>query len=314
MSSGRKKKEFDMREIIRSLAIPSLFPKTVESWEALEKTIHFLEGYSFSQIEFYSPPGHDRETRRLFESAHFSSILIAVLPLKGQGFSLCSLEEEERSRAVALLKNCVERAVEIGAHSVMLNSGFIPGYMPYAKTASLSQEQLRSSCDAYVQSIGETIEYIEKQGYSIDLLLEPGDSKVQSFQLLGPTERVAETTERIRANYRRYALTMDVAHIREDGEDVMSSLKKTMPWCSHIHFCNCVMDDPGNPLYGDKHVDFDCPGACWNYDDFGKMYRNIADLYGDRDFTVTLEITCRAEDNEAWFDGVASRCQWIFKD
>jgi sugar phosphate isomerase/epimerase len=288
----------------------------MESWEALERTVRFLEGYSFSQLEFYSPPGHDRETARLFESARFSSVLIGVLALKGAGFSLCSLDGDERTRAVTLLKSCMDRAAEIGSHGVMVNSGFIPGYAPSAPAAftAPSPELLRKACDAYVRSIEEAAEYGEKRGYHVNLLLEPGDSKVQSFQLLGPTARVVETTEQIRKGTAPYALTMDVAHLREEGEDVMASLKQTLPYCDHVHLCNCVMDDPANPLYGDKHVDFDCPGACWTYEGFRDMYRNILDLYGDRDFTVTLEITCRAEDNEAWFDTVASRCSWIFKD
>ena len=224
-----------MRKITRSLAILSLFPKITESWEALERTVRFLEGYKFrfNQLEFYHPPGRDRDTARLFESAGFSSVLIAVPALKGAGFSLCSLDGEERGKAVSLLKNCMERAAEIGAHSVMLNSGFIPGYAPATKTVSATPEQISASSDAYIRSIEEAAEYGEKQGYAVNLLLEPGDSKVQSFQLLGPTERVVETAKRIKAG--RYALTMDVAHLREDGEDVMSSLGQTLPWCSHIH-------------------------------------------------------------------------------
>jgi len=301
-----------MGKIIRSLAIPSLFPKTTQSWEALERTVHFLEGYSFGQLEFFIPPGHDRETARLFESAGFSSVLIAVLDLKSANYSLCSLDEEERGRAVGLLKSCMDRAAEIGSHGVMVNSGFIPGYAQSSPAAL--PDQIQKSCDAYISSIEEASEYGEKRDYAVNLLLEPGDSKVQSFQLLGPTGLVLETTKRIREKCRRYALTMDVAHLREEGEDVISSLRQTLPWCDHIHLCNCVMDDPSNPFYGDKHVDFDCPGACWTYDDFRGMYKDIRTLYGDRDFTVTLEITCRADDNEAWFDGVASRCQWIFEE
>ena len=303
-----------MQKIIHSLAIPSLFPKTQESWDAFERMVHFLakNEFRYDQLEFYHPPGHDRDIRRLFESAGFSSILIAVFALKGANLSLCSLDGEERRQAVDLLKSCMDRAAETGSHSVMVNSGFIPAYSPAAKAAFPSREQIRSSCDAYVRSIEEAAEYGEKHGNAISLLLEPGDSKVQSFQLLGPTELVVETAKQIKAPL--YALTMDVAHIREEGEDVMSSLRQTLPWCSHIHLCNCVMDDPTNPLYGDKHVDFDCPGACWNYGDFENMYKDIKDLYKERDFTVTLEITCRAENNEAWFDGVASRCAWLFRD
>ena len=303
-----------MRKITRSLAITSLFPKTLESWEALERTVRFLEQNKprFSQIEFYHPPGRDKETRRLLESSGFSSILIAVLALRGSGLSLCSPDEEDRGRAMDMLKSCMDRAAEIGTNSVMINSGFLPGYTQGAKAVSPSAEQIRLSCDAYVRSVEEAAEYGEKRNYGLALLLEPGDSKVQSFQLLGPTGRVVETAKRIKTP--RYALTMDVAHIREEGEDAMSSIRQTLPWCSHIHLCNCLMDDPANPLYGDKHVDFDCPGACWNYEDFSKMYRDIKNLYAERDFTVSLEINCRAEDNEAWFAGVASRCAWIFDD
>jgi hypothetical protein len=105
-----------------------------------------------------------------------------------------------------------------------------------------------------------------------------------------------------------------VAHIREDGEDVMTSLRQTLPFCDHVHLCNCLMDDTSNPLYGDKHVDFDCPGACWNYDDFANMFRGIKNLYKERDFTISLEITCRAEDNEAWFNNIINKSQWIFED
>jgi sugar phosphate isomerase/epimerase len=302
-------------EITRSLAISSLFPKTLESWEALERTVRFLEGYSFSQLEFYSPPGHERETAGLFESAGFSSVLIGVIALKSAGVSLCALDEAQRGCAVAVLKNCMERAVEIGSHSVMVNSGFIPGYAASSSAAfsAPSSERIRASCDAYVRSIEEAAEYGEKKGYNLNVLLEPGDSTVQSFQLLGPTHRVMETTERIRERCQRYALTMDTAHLREEGEDVLASLRRTLPYCGHVHLCNCVMDDTANPLYGDKHVDFDCPGASWNYNGFRDLYGKIRGLYGNRDFTITLEITCRDEDNEAWFDGVASRCSWIFE-
>lgn len=303
-----------MRTIRRSLALSSLFPKTLKSWDELERTVRFLEKYSFGQLEFYIPPGHDRQIAKLFAKAGFSSILIGVIALKEAGFSLCSMDEEERCRAVNILRSCMDRALETGSHGVMLNSGFIPGYSPVpAAVRSPAPEQLKAAHTAYVRSIGEAAEYGEQRGYDITLLLEPGDSKVQSFQLLGPTDQVMETTERIRKQYRRYALTMDVAHLREEGEDVMTSLRQTLPYCDHIHLCNCVMA-PSRELYGDKHVDFDYPGACWNYEDFKNMYRNIRDLYADRDFTITLEITCRAADNEAWFNNLISRCSWIFED
>lgn len=297
-----------------SLAISSLFPKTTGSWDALERAVHFLEGYSFSQLEWYSPPGRDRETRRLFEKGGFSSVFIAVLALKGAGLSLCSLDEDERFRAAALLKTCMDRAAETGSRAVMINSGFIPGYVPGSPARAPSAESIQAASQAYIRSVTEALEYGEKQGCNLKLLLEPGDSKVQSFQFLGPTALVTKTAAPIRERFPAYGLTMDTAHIREEGEDVMAALAETLPYCDHVHLCNCVMDDPADPLYGDKHVDFDCPGAAWDYQGFGDLYQSIRRLYHGRDLTVALEITCRTEDNEAWFDSVVSRCPWLFEN
>ena len=316
-----------MGKITRSLVITSLFPKTLVSWDDLEGTVRFLEDSNFDvgqgcfqqgcfqqgcfqQLEFFHPPGRDKDIKRLFQSANFSSILIAVPSLKGSNLSLCSLDEKERSLAVDIVKNCLERAAEIGSHSVMINSGSIYSDMP--KRAEPARGEILSSCDAYYNSIEEIAEFRDKRGYPVALLLEPGDSRVHYFQLLGPTELVAETCTKI--NIPLYALTMDVAHIRENFEDVMASLKQTLPWCSHIHLCNCVMDDPLDPFYGDKHVDFDHPGACWAYDDFGKMFGEIKSLYTERDFTISLEINCRAEDNKAWFKDVIAKCPWFFRE
>ncbi|GHV31211.1 hypothetical protein AGMMS4952_19480 [Spirochaetia bacterium] len=117
--------------------------------------------------------------------------------------------------------------------------------------------------------------------------------------------------KKIRSRNPGYGLTMDVTHLREEGEDILRSLTKTLPYCSHIHLCNCVMDDPKHPFYGDKHVDFDYPGASFGYADFEGMYGEIRRLYNGRDFIITLESLCRAEDNERWFDELVTNCSWL---
>lgn len=292
-----------MGKITRSLAITSLFPETVASFEALRDTITFLGGRGFGMLEFYTAPGHDAEIAALMDEAGFERILIGVLPLKAAGDSLCATDEAERRRAVTVLRQCLDRAAVLGCRAVMVNSGFTPD----------DHGQTAAACAAYVRSIGEGFAHIAESGYGMTITLEPGDSCVQSFQLLGPTERVLETTKTIVAQHPRYTLTMDVAHIREEGENVMESLRACLPYCNHIHLCNCLMDDANDAMYGDKHVDFDWPGACYGYEDFERMYGEIKQMYQGRDLIVTLEITYRAADNNAWFEQTARRCSWLFQ-
>lgn len=290
-----------MGTVTRSLAIASLFPRTMDDPAEMARVLRRLSGRGYGMVEFYSKPGHDEEIGQMLRETGFASIFIAVYALKGAGFSLCAVDEKERCRAVEVLCASIDRAAALGCQAIMINSGFLPE----------DPDQVRLACASYVRSVLEAYDYTDRKGYTLQITLEPGDSHVQSMQLLGPTDRVLETTEAIRAVRPGYGLTMDVAHLREEGEEILPALLSTLPHCHHVHLCNCLMNDPSSPLYGDKHVDFDCPGACFGYADFERMHREIGALYGDRDYIITLEILCRAEDNDAWFDEVARRCAWM---
>ena len=289
--------------VTKSLALTSLFPKTVLDSKALLDVLNHLDGMGFGMVEFYTEPGMDEAIAALLKACGFKSILIAVLPLKAAGPSLCAVDEAERQAAQTTLRACIDRAAALGCQSVMVNSGFLP------KEAGL----LSAACHAYSRSIDDAFAYISSKGYPLGITLEPGDSCVQSFQLLGPTNRVLETTQPLSNRHPAYTLTMDVAHLIEEGEAVMHALRACLPWCSHVHLCNCVMDDPADSMYGDKHVDFDWPGASLTYADFQALFQELVALYGERDWTVTLEITCRAEDNIAWFDEVVRRCHFLWQ-
>lgn len=292
-----------MAKITRSLAIASLFPKTLDSFDELAATLRHLQGGGYGMVELYTAPGRDDEVAALLAETGFESILIGVYALKGAGFSLCAPDEAERKQAVAVLCANLDRAAALGCRALMVNSGFLPG----------DPAQVDAACGAYVRSIREGYDYITKKGYAgLEITLEPGDSKVQSLQLLGPTARVVETTQAIRAFAPGYGLTMDVAHLREEGEDVLPALRQTLPYCGHVHLCNCVMDNKADEMYGDKHVDFDWPGASFGYADFEAMYGEILKLYEGRDLIITLEALCRAPDNFAWFDEMNRRCAWLF--
>ncbi len=290
--------------VTRSLVLASLFPRSRTDAGALIDALRHIRGRGFGCVEFYTEPGRDAEIAAALRDAGLESVFIGVYALKGAGDSLCAPDEAERLRAVDTLRGSVDRAAALGSRAVMINSGFLPD----------DPARIDDACAQYVRSVLAAYAYIRERGYAVDITLEPGDSHVQSMQLLGPTARVLETAAAIRAECPGYALTMDVAHLREEGEDILPALTATLPYCAHVHLCNCLLADRAHPLYGDKHVDFDCPGACFSYADFEGMYRALLPLYKGRDWTVSLEIECRADDNAAWFDEVARRCAWIMED
>lgn len=288
--------------ITKSLVLASLFPESINGFDALADAIKYVSGRGFSMVEFYSPEGHDREIALMLKENGLDSVFIGVYPLKASKASLCATDEAERSSAVTALRVCIDRAAALGSKSVMINSGFKPA----------CDGDIPSACESYIRSVGEGYDYIREKGYTLEITLEPGDSSVQSFQLLGPAKLTVDTARRIRETNPAYSLTMDVAHIMEEGEDVMESLALTLPYCSHVHLCNCLLSDASHPMYGDKHVDFDYPGACFTYSDFEEMYLKIKRLYTGRDLTVSLEIMCRSADNPKWFDQVAAKTAWLF--
>ncbi len=290
-----------MAQITRSLAIASLYPGTMDDSGEMARVLRRLKGRGFSMVEFYAKPEHDAAIADVLRETGFASILIAVYALKGAGNSLCAVDEAERLRAVSVLLGSIERAAALGCEAVMINSGFGPA----------DPADIPAAMDAYVRSVLAGYDHIEQKGYRLDITLEPGDSHVQSMQLLGPTDRVVHTARAIRAVRPGYRLTMDVAHLEEEGEDILPALEKTLPYCNHVHLCNCLLGDKTSPFYGDQHVDFDQPGACFGYADFEKMYQDIKRLYRDKPLTITLEALCRAENNDAWFDVMAEKCAWL---
>jgi sugar phosphate isomerase/epimerase len=291
-----------LQKITKSLAISSLFPKSVLTYEEMKNTINFLADRGFSMLEFYYSGGKNIEIGSLLKKNGFASIFLAVFPLKASGKSLCAVEEENRKEAVGILKHSIDTAHEIGSKAVMINSGTIP----------MDKILIDVSYQNYIKSLEEAFSYIAGKGYEIGLLLEPGDSHIDAFQLIGPVDRVCQSAIDLRAKGYDYRLTMDTAHICEEGENAIESIRKVLPYCNHIHLCNCYMADPTHPMYGDKHVGFEFQGGCFGYDDFAKLYVELKDIFQDKDFTVTLEALCRDDDPELWFMAMVGSCQWLF--
>lgn len=281
-----------------------LFPQARHSYKEMEATASYLNG-KVDMLEFFYEGEDDAAVGRLLERNNLQGVFIAVIPQKERGLNLCSLDEENRLGAVSLTKECIDRARVTGCHGVMVCSGKFP-----ANPADVS-----ACTDAYYRSMLEVLDYERKSSVDsrIKLLLEPCDSAMDAKHLLGPTSRVVDVSRRILEQCGDgYGLTMDTAHVAEEGEDFMEAMAIAKPYCGHVHFANCVVKDTTDPFYGDKHVDFAYPGSEFQYETLKNLFGKLENLYGEAHLSIALEILCRAENPYQSFDGIMEQMPWFF--
>jgi sugar phosphate isomerase/epimerase len=285
--------------IKRSIALSVLFPRSRHEAPAFARALSFLAEWPLDSVEFYYE-GTDRgAVAAALADSGLQGIYIAVIPLKGQDLSLCSPDEDHRSAACELTHRCIDEAYELGCRSVMINSGRHPG-------AALAD----AAIDQFVCSVTELQEHAGR--YGINLLLEPCDSQMDARNLLGPTQLSAAVARRLRRTIPDFALTLDTAHIREEGEDFLTEVSRATDCCDHLHFANCVVDDPSDPMYGDKHVGFDYPGSAFPPAELRRIFDALQTVYHNRDCRIALEILCREPDPERYFRKLADQIPWFF--
>ena len=218
------------------------------------------------------------------------AVYIAVLPSKEKQLWLCDADADGRKKAVDLLKTCIDDAAANGISRVMINSG---------RTAGSVDEELTALED----SVRQLYEYAAKKNIPFRLCLEPCDSIREAFHLIGPYRRTREFTERLRGLGFPLELTMDSAHTAEENEDFAAALAATRPYCNHIHFANCRIADPTDPLYGDKHIGLEYSGSVWTPETLETLFREIEPPSpGDEPVQIALEILCREDDPYAYFE------------
>lgn len=275
-------------KILRSVCTNMAFPDTRKSLDAFRKTAEFLAERGVRSLEFYHDGPETAKIGQILSGLAMTGVFIGVIPSKEQKLDLCSPDRwQEAARYYADLLDTAQSA---GIETLMLNSGRI-GADP--------EKQL----DALAEAVTFLHNHADRKGYSASFVLEPGDSHMTSFQLLGPYPRVLAFCERMEKNGTPLGLTMDSAHSAEEGENFSEAVRAVKKYCRHIHFANCFIRDETSPLYGDQHVGFDYPDTEWDYASLETLQRELDRIYpGEETVKVALEYLCREEDPYACFE------------
>lgn len=226
---------------------PMAFPEAKSDEEILSTIRKVAEDDFFGAIEVSNLSKELAEkVGDILRSAQMDVIYAGQPPLLAQGLSLCSLDEEERRKAVELCKEHINKAYIVGASILAVHSGKDPGEGKRGKAKKKLLDSLRELC-AYAQEKAE--ENI------VSLSLESFDRDIDKKFLIGPSEEAREIAEEIKKEFSNFGLTLDLSHLPLLGEKPHEALIAVSDYLIHVHIGNCILNKE-NPLYGDNHPPF----------------------------------------------------------
>jgi len=277
----------------RSIILPAFFPSSMENAQHFLNAIKTLKNYDICSIEFYYKGNDKKRIKEYLNSHDINSIYLGAMAAKQKNLNLSSQNKELRKESVQEMKKCIDDAYFFGSRAILVNSG----RRPDNGEDKVAYEYLKKSLEKLLKYIDE-----EAKDYKLYLTLEPGDTEIDSFSLIGETDLAIKLVREMREKYKNFGLTMDTSHLRQLDEEPLDSIKKAFPYCNHIHLANCIIKDKTSNLYGDKHPEFGIEGGEISIEEFKNIFEVIKEIYEGSELMVGLEIICRKEDHKEEID------------
>jgi sugar phosphate isomerase/epimerase len=251
--------------LLRSAVLTGFFPDLTTHAEVATRGIELAAELGYDVIELYYDGPDAERVQQAARSSGLQVVFLAAYFMKPLKLDLGVGDPAERQSAVDRLRGLVDRAALFGADTLMVISGPEKDD-PGERSASMARlgESLGEIClHAGQAGMGITLEYFNNSG-------EP-------YLLVGPTEVAARLAREVRKSAENFVLTYDLSHALQLGEDPVASLAGIADVCNHVHLANCVIRDPENPLYGDKHPPFGHPDGEVDVDFVCRFVRQVGE-------------------------------------
>lgn len=282
----------------KSVILPAFFPDSMDYEKAFLNAITAIKKYDIEVVEFFYKGKEKEAIKEILSSHKIESIYLGAMSAKQNNLNLSSLNTEVRTESVQRIKECVDDAYFYNSQSILINSGRRPH----------NEVDNNKAYQYFKRSIIGLLDYIDRKSkdyhYKLKLTLEPGDTDVDSFSLIGHTDLAIKLIQELREIYENVSLTMDTSHLIQLDEDPIESIEKALPYCNHIHLANCIIRDKLHELYGDKHPEFGIEGGEISINKAKHITGEIKKLYRKDNLILGLEVIYRAvkKDRENEFD------------
>ena len=244
------------------------YPQTMAGDGPIVETIKkIVTDEFFSGIEITSI--NNGETRKevagILESGRMAVGFGAQPILLRNKGNLNSFDEEERKRAIELVKGGIDQAYEVGAEKL----GFLSGVKP--------ETQVDLALQLLVDSIKELSVYAKSKG-DLVLSLETFDDETDKKCLIGPNKLAVEVAKEVRKQDPTFGLMVDLSHLPMQRETPFEALRVVRDYINHAHIGNCYMKDPKDPAYGDQHPRFGYPGSENDVEELAEFLRALLEI------------------------------------
>jgi sugar phosphate isomerase/epimerase len=266
----------------KSVVLTAFFPDSMEDDKSFWEALKAIKNYNLNFVEFYYKGNNEEKIKDYLEINDIKNIYLGAIALKQNNLNLSALNEEIREKSIREIKKCIDDAYFYNSQSTLINSGRSP---KDEADNGVAYECLKKSMSAL-------LDYIEKKSknYQLKLTLEPGDTNIDSYSLIGHTDLAIKLIQELREKYDNVGLTMDTSHLIQLGEEPIDSIKETLPYCNHIHLANCIIGDKSHNLYGDKHPEFGIEGGEVSVEEALLTIEKIRKIYREDDLILGLEI------------------------
>jgi len=243
---------------------PMAYPRIASGELSIEDTIKriALDDY-FEAIEIVHIPDPAVRSKvcKIINTARLAVSYGGGSRLLQRGLNINHLDEGERQKAVAALREGIDEAYELGAVDFAFLSGH---YTEVGKAEALL---------ALVRSTKELCAYAATRG-NLKIVLEVFDYDIDKRSLIGPVCLARRLAEAVREEYDNFGLMVDLSHLPLLRESASEAILPIKDFLAHVHIGNCVMQDPTLPAYGDQHPRFGFPkseNGCDQLVDFLKV-------------------------------------------
>lgn len=261
-----------------------IYPETMSGEGPIYETLtNIVTDDFFNAVEITNIK--DDETRKrvkeMFNSSHMKVYYGAQPRLLSSDSDLNSFDESLRKKAVNIIKDSIDEAVELGAEAVAFLSG-----------KDVEEKRRTEALDLLVQSISEICDYAESQDQELGITLEIFDDHIDKKALIGPAKRAKKLAERVRKNHKNFGLMADLSHLPLLDESPEASLKPIQDYLVHVHIGNCILNED-HPAYGDSHPRFGLDAGendTKEVIEFLRVLKEIGYLSGKEAKTVSFEV------------------------
>lgn len=249
-------------------------------WEETVEHIALDPFFSAIEITHIAHELQRRRVRDICQLAHLDVGFGAHPIILGQGLDLNSLDENQRTQAVAKMKELLDEACFMGAQSFVVLSGKDPG-----------QDKRAAAIQALTTSLSELCDYSKRQS-GPTVIAEAFDCDVDKCCLLGPAALCRQVAEAVCREHDNFGLLADLSHIPLLRESPQQALEPVKEFLAAAHLGNAVLD-PKLPGYGDYHPIFGTPGSANGVPEMTAFLRTLVEigfLDGKRRPMVSFEI------------------------